>query len=365
MKAVVLAGGQEFGQCPLSRQAPRALWPLADRPIIEHVLAALREAGIGEMAISANGRTHDIMDTLGHHPSPDVTIHYNEDCLPRGAAGCIKDCEEWLGNETFIVVHGACLLLNVDFHHLLGEHRASGAALTVAATADDEDGGRGMSLKPTGIYVCEPSILQHIKKRGYQDMKEQLIPRLVQSGEKVRAVAVRGRVIHIRNEECYLNAMVEIFDDVGLREQFMGRVPFKVPTVWIDPTAYIHPTARIVGPAYIGPRAKVLADAVVIGPAIVGPECEVESDAVVHESILWRGAKVGSSAMVEQTVMAADAVVSSGVEVRGSIVVETNLSTAERQSLSGSMDLSPAGVSLPRRWWRRIWNSFRPARTAV
>ena len=115
MKAVVLAGGQEFGQCPLSRQAPRALWPLADRTIIEHVLGALRQAGIGEMAISANGRTHDIMDSLGHHPSPDVTIHYNEDCLPRGAAGCIKDCEDWLGDETFIVVHGACLLLNVDF----------------------------------------------------------------------------------------------------------------------------------------------------------------------------------------------------------------------------------------------------------
>jgi len=90
MKAVVLAGGQEFGQCPLSRQAPRALWPLADRTIIEHVLGALRQAGIGEMAISANGRTHDIMDSLGHHPSPDVTIHYNEDCLPRGAAGCIR-----------------------------------------------------------------------------------------------------------------------------------------------------------------------------------------------------------------------------------------------------------------------------------
>jgi NDP-sugar pyrophosphorylase family protein len=105
--------------------------------IIEHVLGALRQAGIGEMAISANGRTHDIMDSLGHHPSPDVTIHYNEDCLPRGAAGCIKDCEDWLGNETFIVVHGACLLLNVDFKHLIEEHRTGGAALTVAATSDE------------------------------------------------------------------------------------------------------------------------------------------------------------------------------------------------------------------------------------
>ena len=32
MKAVVLAGGQEFGQCPLSRQAPRA-HVRADAPV--------------------------------------------------------------------------------------------------------------------------------------------------------------------------------------------------------------------------------------------------------------------------------------------------------------------------------------------
>ncbi|HEY7117268.1 MAG TPA: sugar phosphate nucleotidyltransferase, partial [Tepidisphaeraceae bacterium] len=84
MKAVVLAGGQEFGQCPLSRQLPRALWPVIDRPIIESVLAALRGAGIGQMAISANGRTHTIAAKLGYNPTPDVTIHYSEDTMPRG-----------------------------------------------------------------------------------------------------------------------------------------------------------------------------------------------------------------------------------------------------------------------------------------
>src|SRR5256885_5834537 len=137
MKAVVLAGGQEFGQCPLSRQAPRAMWPLADRPIIEQVLAVLREAGIGEMAISANGRTHDIMDSLGHHPSPDVTIHYNEDCLPRGAAGCIKDCEEWLGKGKVIVLHGARLLVKLGFTPPVAGHKQNGADMNGSATGDD------------------------------------------------------------------------------------------------------------------------------------------------------------------------------------------------------------------------------------
>jgi NDP-sugar pyrophosphorylase family protein len=362
MKAVVLAGGQEFGQCPLSRQAPRALWPLADKPIIQHVLESLVRSGIGDAAVSANGRTHDIMDRLGRQPFPGISIYYSEDSFPRGAAGCIKDCEEWLGNETFVVVHGAGLLIDVDFDHLIAEHRSSGAAVTVAAEADDDDSEirPSMSLKPTGIYVCEPSILAHIKKRGYQDMKEQLIPKLIQAGLKVRAVPMQGRVISIRNEECYLNAMVEIMDDERLRRQFTQHLDSKVPGIWIDASAEIDPTARIVGPAYVGPGAKIGADAVVIGPAVIGPDCRVERDAVIHESILWRGARVGQSAMVEQTVMAADSLVSAGAEVRGSIVVETSLSAAERQSLSGSMDLDPVDVS-PRRWWRRIWNSFGPA----
>src|SRR2546423_6412593 len=128
MEAVVLAGGQEFGQCPLSRQLPRALWPVIDRPIIESVLGVLRGAGIGQMAISANGRTHTIAAKLGYNPTPDVTIHYSEDTMPRGAAGCIKDCEEWLGGASLLVCAGTSLYLGGAFAHPLGEQKKSGAA---------------------------------------------------------------------------------------------------------------------------------------------------------------------------------------------------------------------------------------------
>ena len=79
------------------------------------------------MAISANGRTHTIASRLGYHPAPDITIHYSEDAMPRGAAGCIKDCETWLGSERFIVVHGTSLLLDIDLEHLVAEHKKSGA----------------------------------------------------------------------------------------------------------------------------------------------------------------------------------------------------------------------------------------------
>src|SRR5256885_8479687 len=160
MKAVGLAGGQEFGQCPLSRQLPRALWPVIDRPIIESVLAALRGAGIGQMAISANGRTHTIAAKLGYNPTPDVTIHYSEDTMPRGAAGCIKDCEEWLGSQTFLVCQGTRLYLGVDLPHLLEEHRKNGNAGTLAAPPENANHlDRHMQLQAAGLHVREPPVL--------------------------------------------------------------------------------------------------------------------------------------------------------------------------------------------------------------
>jgi NDP-sugar pyrophosphorylase family protein len=83
---------------------------------------------------------------------------------------------------------------------------------------------------------------------------------------------------------------------------------------------------------------------------------------VVHESILWEESKIGRGALVEQAVVAAKALVSPGVEVRGSIVLDTALSSAERQSLSSSTDLTPAELNGRPAWWKRLWKGIRPSR---
>ncbi len=334
---------------------------MIDRPVIESVLAALRSAGIGQMAISANGRTHTIAARLGYNPAPDITIHYSEDQMPRGAAGCIKDCEAWLGNERFLVVQGTSLYLGIDWNHLIEEHRKSGAAVTVAATVENSNSAdleRQMQLKPSGIYVCEPSVFPFIKTKGYQDMKEQLIPKLTEKGLKVQAVPLTGKVLSIRNEEWYLNAMVDLLNDPTHRKPLVDHLACKVPGLWIHPSAYVHPSARVIGPAYIGAGTKVMADAVVIGPAVIGENCEIGADSVVHESILWNESRIGRGAMVEQAVVAAKAIVAPNVEVRGSIVLDTALSSAERTSLSGSTDLSPQELT-GNRWWKRLWKGWR------
>ena len=68
--------------------------------------------------------------------------------------------------------------------------------------------------------------------------------------------------------------------------------------------------------------------------------------------------------MVEQAVVAAKAFVSPGVEIRGSIVLDTALSSAERQSLSSSTDLTASELngSGDTKWWKRWWKGIRPSK---
>ena len=229
--------------------------------------------------------------------------------------------------------------------------------MTVAALSEDEPGpdrNRLLNLTPAGLYVCESSVFPHIKPAGYQDMKEQLIPRLVESGLRVQALPLSGQVLSIRNEEAYINAMVQVLNDPSGRRPLVEHLGGELPGLWIDSSAYVHSQARVIGPAYIGPGARLHAEAVVIGPAVVGADCEIGADAVVHEAILWSGAKVGTGAMVEHSVVASGAAVLAGVEVRGSIVLDTGLTPAERESLSGSTDLTATEIRREG-WWSRLW----------
>src|SRR5258708_12064739 len=99
--------------------------------------------------------------------------------------------------------------------------------------------------------------------------------------------------------------MVGLLNDPQHRKPFVEHLASKLPGLWIDPTAYVHPQARVIGPAYVGPGTKVMADAVVIGPAVIGENCEIQSAAAVHESILLNESPGGRGSLLARRVVSA------------------------------------------------------------
>src|SRR4051812_26490288 len=132
MNAVVLAGGVRSGLEVPGSGMPRALWPFPSEPLITQVLHFLRDAGVERIAICANGKTRLIASELSSGKTPWLDLHYSEDPLPRGPAGCLKDLEEWLGHETFIAIQ-ATASYDFDLAAMIEQHKNTGAAVTIGA----------------------------------------------------------------------------------------------------------------------------------------------------------------------------------------------------------------------------------------
>ena len=76
MKAIVLAAGKGIRMRPLTEKKPKALVELLGKPLIEHVLEALQQAGVEETAIVVGYLGEMIEETLGNRIGKMQLFHY-------------------------------------------------------------------------------------------------------------------------------------------------------------------------------------------------------------------------------------------------------------------------------------------------
>jgi NDP-sugar pyrophosphorylase family protein len=297
MNAVVLAGGVRSGLEVPGSGLPRALWPFPSEPLISHVLRFLQTQGCERIAVCANGKTRMIAAELASGATPWMDLHYSEDRLPRGPAGCLRDLQEWLGDETFVAVQGTAHY-DFDLRTMAEEHRKSGAAITVGARicSDDPD-----LLEPVGVYLVEPKTLHLIQSVGFQDFKEQFLPKVIAAGMTVRCHTLVGKATLIHSPSHYLAAI----RDAILRgaEQLPAGFSQRSPGVVIHHSANIHPTARLTGPVWIDAHVTVEEYAVVAGPVILAEGSRVGGHALVHKAVAMKNSTIAVAAEAVSTVV--------------------------------------------------------------
>lgn len=317
IQGIILAGAYSWGDTRFERFLRGPLVPVAQRPLISYALSWLREAGVEDATICANGTSRAVRTCLADGASLPLRLDYYEDRVPRGPAGCVRDAGLLSQAETLLVAEGT-LLPTADVHELLEAHWSSGAALTIVVDQDRRRqqlaGERPPS--PSGLYVFDRRVLAAIPATGFQDIKESLVPRLHLAGERVVTHAVSGVSPRVLNCETYLAVnewMVDrVTDAPGSLDGYYlrwrnGGAP--CGEVLAHGSAHIHPEARLLGAVLLGPRVKVRAGATIVGPTTIGEGCEIAAGAVVSRSVLWNRCVVGAQALVDRCLLADDATI--------------------------------------------------------
>ncbi len=316
IKAIILAGGRDFGRCPLASRVPTALWPIGSRSALERLLQNLSHQGITEAVICSNGDAQLLQKSVTGIGS--MQIQFLDEPLPVGTAGCIRDAADGDTNTIFVVLPAA-IVSPPDIDELLRTHRAGKSHMTVAFSPSLSNGTVAGHLSE--VYICEPAVLEQIPREGYYDIKEGLIPALVQAGKTVRGAVLSEPLGNFRDVAGYLDAMADYLENI---ENVNGDFPCSgkgEKSLWLADSAKVSRNTRIYGPVVVMDGATVSENAIIFGPTVVGRGVTIGQNSLVENSVLWDRSTVGRNCEVHSCVVGYDALISNNDIVRNDAVV--------------------------------------------
>lgn len=289
-KVVILIGGRDFGRCPIATRLNRALWPIAGKPVVQHLIERLAAQGLRQFVICCDAQAGDIRGAVTLPEALD--IRWIEQQMPRGTAGSVLDAAE-PGSDELLMVFVACMICPPDVQEVLAAHRDGAAGMSVFFNPVDKS--NAVALRDAGVYVCRSSVLSHIPQKGYFDIKEGLIPALVSAKEPAYAGKLSRPVGNFTTWRQYLTVLGRALNDGLVEPQRLSDVqPLGTSGVqWAGKDVHIAESARICGPVLVEAGAKIEADAVILGPGIIGKNVRIGQNTVVCQSIIWDNAVIG------------------------------------------------------------------------
>ncbi len=121
MECVVLAAGEGKRMRPLTAKRPKVMLPLANRPMMEHLVLAARDAGITEFVFVVGYGEREIRGHFGDGSALGIQITYASQRQQRGTADALRSAHH-LVTGPFILLNGDMILKSTDIADLCKCH---------------------------------------------------------------------------------------------------------------------------------------------------------------------------------------------------------------------------------------------------
>ena len=150
MRAMILAAGLGTRMRPLTDTIPKALAPVAGRPLIEYALRFVRSQGIEQIVINLHHLGDQIRTTLGDGSAYGVQITYSAEDLLLETGGGIKQAQPFLDGAPFLVINSDAIL-DLDLAAVLEAHQRNKAVGTLVLRPDPQATSYGLlEINATG-----------------------------------------------------------------------------------------------------------------------------------------------------------------------------------------------------------------------
>jgi len=311
MQAVILAAGEGRRIRPLTRGRPKALIPVANRPIIDYPIQALLECGIRDIVVVVGYRKEQVIRYLNTLDLPvDVVIQEKQ----LGTGHALKCAENALEDEFLVVpgdnyIDGASLgkILDTPSSMLVKTHPYPsnfGVVVIrdglVESIVEKPEHAPAFTIS-TGIFSLDRDIFSYLHENDLTDA----ISEMLRQGKEIRAVMA----------EDWQDAIYP-WDLLAMNERLIGNMKPKTSGI-LEKSVVLQGNVGIGKDTHIGPNS------VIMGPVVIGEECEIGPYSCIgpYTSIGSR-VKVDPFSCIEDSVIMDDVSIGAYSNVKKSVLGE-------------------------------------------
>ena len=225
-KAVLLAAGRGTRMRELTEELPKPMIPVRGKPILQHIVEGMRDAGVTDFLIVVGYRADVVQAFFGDGSKFGVSIQYTTQVVQDGTGRVVELARDFAGTDSFVLSYGDILIEPENYKRLVsladdealvsvkhnpGEVAKGGAVFMNDAWIMTDLREKPQPGEPTspwynaGVYAFRPSIFHFTARlekspRGEYELTDAIRALALQS-QRVRVVELSGAWADVRDPE--------------------------------------------------------------------------------------------------------------------------------------------------------------------
>lgn len=306
MQAVILAAGQGKRMGPLTQNRPKVMLPVANKPLLSHVLLSVRDAGIKEFVLVVGYNAGAVKDYFGDGSWMNVSIEYARQKNQLGTADAAASAKE-LVEDRFLLLNGDVIVSPQHIKNLI--RQKYDVVLTAREVGNPSEfgvlevkGSRVLRIiekpkKPktnlanAGVYVFPESIFDAIKNTKLSVRKEYEITDslqlLIDDGADVGYLTLKNNCLDIGKP----------WDLLDANEYFLSCVQPEVE-------GEVEPLATLKGSVSVGEGTIIRNGSYIEGPVAIGRNCDIGPNCYIRPATsIGDDVRIGNAVEIKNSII--------------------------------------------------------------
>ena len=283
MKAVIIAAGKGKRLVPITSSRPKPMIPLAGKPLLEHTILGLKDAGIDEILLIVGYKKEIIRDYFGNGQDKlNVKIEYITQEEQLGTAHAFGYGKSFAKDESVLFMYGDLLVEPRVYHQIVqkyNENKVEGIILLMEVKYPEEFGIVSLNSsgfvkriieKPTpemnvgnlanaGVFIFNSKIFQAIEKteksiRGEYEFTDSM---------EILINQFKGKIAGYRIKNYF-------WSDIGLPWQLLDANSYLLENIEKKIMGESEKNVQISGNVYIGKGTIIQSGSYIQGPCYIG-----------------------------------------------------------------------------------------------